>query len=311
MASFHRKLPQLEKLIGCTEPDGSTWFADLLSLWRPAGQPAGDHGLRLAIRNGYMNFYRCGQSVARVCFGRAGAPRAEVHVKYVLGEEETEQHYVCLAGFSVTRKGAKIGNYDGIDTLRTWVQRAEGHAGKEKRFVDRVLANNPEVVDLEMGLPAFAPPGANRTAPRMDVVALEPVADGYRLVFWEAKLMADGRLRAREGEAEVVTQLREYTEWLEYGDHVQVVKEAYRRNCALLLCLHKWAGETGEGAGGLGAGISHVAQFGLDSVDVVPRLLIEDRDRSTSWAAHARKLGDIPVHYVRDEPADLALPVRS
>lgn len=61
------------------------WFKDLLSLWRPSGHPSGDHGLRLAIRNGYLNFYRLGQSFARVAYV-SGKLIAEVHYKYVLGD---------------------------------------------------------------------------------------------------------------------------------------------------------------------------------------------------------------------------------
>src|SRR5580658_8906818 len=61
------------------------WFKDLLSLWRPSGHCSGAEGLRIAIRNGYLNFYRLGQSIARVACV-SGELIADVHYKYVLGE---------------------------------------------------------------------------------------------------------------------------------------------------------------------------------------------------------------------------------
>ena len=82
MSSFARSFPVgsiTEEVI-----ESNPWFADLMRYWRPAGDAlrrdlAADHALlsqgemaeedpkrlRLAIRDGYVNFYRGGQSVAR------------------------------------------------------------------------------------------------------------------------------------------------------------------------------------------------------------------------------------------------------
>jgi hypothetical protein len=60
----------------------------LLSLWRPDGTPSGEFGLRLAIRDGKMNFYRRGQSVGRVSLDGHRRPVLSVHAKYVLPKEE-------------------------------------------------------------------------------------------------------------------------------------------------------------------------------------------------------------------------------
>jgi hypothetical protein len=74
--------PAFENAASSIEPQ---WFKDLLPLWRPSGQCSGAAGLRIAIRNGYLNFYRLGQSIARVgCV--SGELRADVHYKYVLRE---------------------------------------------------------------------------------------------------------------------------------------------------------------------------------------------------------------------------------
>ncbi len=67
--------------------------------------------------------------------------------------------------------------------------------GSEKRFVERVAAENALVTDLEMALPAF---DDRRCAPRIDLVALERCDDHIQIVFWEEKLVEYSRLVARE-----------------------------------------------------------------------------------------------------------------
>lgn len=87
------------------------WWRDLLSLWRPAGVPSGDDGLRLAVRNGYLNFYRLGQSVGRVEVKR-GELVCFVHAKYVRPESRNElghwnrwsgRHIGAASRYSLTR----------------------------------------------------------------------------------------------------------------------------------------------------------------------------------------------------------------
>jgi hypothetical protein len=84
-AKFERCLTGWSALENAATSDEPHWFKDLLSLWRPSGHCSGATGLRLTIRNGYLNFYRLGQSVARV-YCVSGELRADVHSKYVLRE---------------------------------------------------------------------------------------------------------------------------------------------------------------------------------------------------------------------------------
>jgi hypothetical protein len=312
MTIFDRKLDDrlIARLRDCP------WFVDLLSLWRPAGQPSGEHGLRLAIRNGYLNFYRLGQSVARVTLARGGIPCADLHIKYV-SEGESAQHYARLNGGKVTCQGDEIARYDGVNTLKQWIGRINGepggkkkYSGREKEFVDCVLAHNPDIVDLEMGLPAFLTPEGEKVAPRMDIVALEPAGEGYRLVFWEAKLMRDSRLRSRS-EPEVVGQLRRYTEWFDgAASRFEDVRQAYQRNCLILSALHERAAAATvkDQIGALGSGIIHVAHHGLQDIDIVPRLLIYDVDRPATWDDHRDRLGGIQIHVISKDGA-FTLPV--
>ena len=162
MAEFVRKfeyLESLEKML--TAPEHGTWWRDLLTLWRPSGQPTEDYGLRLAVRNGYMNFYRRGQSIARVGLNRSKLPVLSVHAKYVLPEAERKvvgQEYVTLTNNSLCRGDCPPLPYEGIQTIKGWIGAAEEYGGDEKQAVDDLLSvsANDGVIDLEMALPAWA-----------------------------------------------------------------------------------------------------------------------------------------------------------
>jgi hypothetical protein len=86
-AKFERCLIGCNAFENAAKSDEPHWFKDLLSLWRPSGHCSGAEGLRIAIRNGYLNFYRLGQSVARV-YCVSGELVADVHYKYVLREPQ-------------------------------------------------------------------------------------------------------------------------------------------------------------------------------------------------------------------------------
>ncbi|WP_133251515.1 hypothetical protein [Zavarzinia aquatilis] len=273
-------------------------FTALSRHWQPAGcddprQP----GLRLAVRNGYLNFYRLGQSVAKLGFDRRGRLHAEVHHKY-------------LDGNAAGQKYEKLTTADG---LSEWIERCEGFTSKEKCFVDRVVGRNAGVIDLEMALPAGHDSAGRKIAPRVDLVALERTTAGHRIVFWEVKLATDARVR-RQGDArpEVVEQLETYGGWLR--DHADMVAEAYRENCRVLRDLHHAAATRHP----LGETILDVANGDLPlEVDPVPRLLIadfrgDDQKGAGSFAAngHEAKLrtARCRLHVVRNE-SDLTLPV--
>src|SRR5579864_7235624 len=108
MADFSRHFP-IERL---SDPVlvKNEWFCDLLRRWRPAGDSIGrqmaggekEH-LRVAIRAGYLNFYRAGQSIANVSFDRRGNLQAKIHNKYVYGIDGCGQKYVTASSARVSR----------------------------------------------------------------------------------------------------------------------------------------------------------------------------------------------------------------
>jgi hypothetical protein len=321
MTDFSRKFP-----IDCLTHsvlEENPWFTDLLSRWHPAGDALnirqGDtedvlararvknkgqfQHLRVAFRGGYMNFYCGGQSIAEVRFVRKKL-RARIHEKYVYGVKGRDERYVTLTSngvpdFDTGLPVACNSMQEWKSYLDQWISNANGKIEHEKRFVDLVVAHNPNVIDLEMGLPAYIP--EERRAPRMDLVALEPDGDGWRVVLWEVKRVGDDRARCKgDNQPEVLEQLEAYTKWLRYGDHESRVAKAYQTNCDLLVRLHAIAKSAGQDIEELGQGIRAMASGTATSfsIDVKPRLLIvyDENDKSFIEKRHLDKLNCTGLH---------------
>lgn len=291
MNQFRRRLDHLDRLPASHIP---AWFGDLLRLWQPSGTDAGEFGLRLAVRDNYLNFYRKGQSVARVHVGADGLPYARVHHKYVEAPAGAggAQEYFELRGTSVKGKNWS-GEYRNIETLMRWVKVAEEkHSGAEKRIVDAIVAANPGVIDLEMGMPDWCDQGY---APRMDLVMLERGSAGMRVVLWEVKLVNDPRIRCRppvvpREKPEVLRQLDDYVRFLKEERYRALVADAYRQTLRVLQELARRAGrESDLPPIWLQAGSSLI-------VEPEPRLaVVIDRSLSetgkAAWAEHEQNLG--------------------
>ena len=150
----------------------------------------------------------------------------------------------------------------------------------------------------------------------MDLVALEPVGDRWRIVFWEAKLVNDARARCRGDDVppEVVDQLKRYTTWLGHDKHLELVACAYQNACRLLVGFHRLAKHVNPGIEDLGPGIVAAAAEGAPPliVDCKPRLLIDNRNGSFAFVqnGHLQKLRGAPhnIHVqMVSGPDDMAL----
>jgi hypothetical protein len=293
--------PAFENAATSGEPN---WFKDLLYLWRPSGHCSGLNGLRIAIRNDYLNFYRLGQSVALVkCV--SGELVADVHYKYVLDEPppgmSPKSPYLLLTKKGIFFRDTLVAAYEGHSTLLQWIAVAGGekYAGDEKSIVDELVEKNDHVVDLEMAIPAWA---RSKSAVRMDLVAIE---DGT-VVFWEVKTVNDSRIRCRaEFEVdkfpEVLKQLSNYRVFLEQDSHIRQVELAYRNTAKLLVKLRVLADKIGP-ARALGPSIIAASQADRLEVALLAALVVVDLPADnkrawTSWkASHEGKLkGKIPM----------------
>jgi hypothetical protein len=284
-AKFDRCLKDLLTYEKAARSDGPHWFQDLLSLWRPSGHPSDADGLRLAVRNGYLSFYRLGQSIARVQCS-SGELVADVHYKYVLGGHSGYGGplYLRLSTQGIFSKDPLVPAYRGIDTLREWIARVNvDYAGQEKSIVDKLVEKNDHVVDLEMALPAWKIP---KVAVRMDLVAIE----NGQVVFWEVKTVNDSRIRCRaeftkDKFPEVLDQLAKYRDYLTEHMHVQQVERAYRETAVLLVKLRAMADAICPTPLALGSSI--IAASKVDRLVVAPvaGLVVVDRpdDEKQSW----------------------------
>ena len=315
-AKFERCLKGWPVFENAARSDAPHWFKDLLSLWRPSGHCSGEDGLRIAIRNGYLNFYRLGQSVARVEY-LSGELVAYVHYKYVRVEPQpgmSKSPYLRLTQNGVFFRDTKVAIYEGLSTLRQWIADAgKKHAGIEKSIVDELVAKNDHVVDLEMALPAWTLP---KVAVRMDLVAIE----NGRVVFWEVKTVNDSRIRCKaeflaDKFPHVLEQLSHYRVFLKEGLHIDQVESAYRNAAGFLAKLRALADENNIGpALKLGDSIVVASQAHRLDVARLANLVVVDLQAApkgpawTSWkSSHEAKLkGKIPM-LVLESPALLVL----
>jgi len=226
-------------------------LAALLERWVLPGQDAAAYGLRLAVRNGYLNLYVKGQSVGKLRLVR-GLPCLRLHSKYksLLGNGSS---HGSRPGPTYDVVNASELAMAGPDTIDAWIRTAETYAGDEKRFVDDLVAVTPGTIDLEMGLPAdMHSVMKERTAPRMDLV----VAQGTEIAFWEAKCAVNGELRGDAPYTElpdggygegphVLWQLRRYQRWMNRHYRVVQVREAYLEATRILLGLAEMFGKRG------------------------------------------------------------------
>lgn len=244
-----------------------------------------DRPLLIAVRDGYLNAYADGQSVLKIRFRADGAgvrPRCELHRKYVCGPN-VENGYEVVDMRDLENPG----------TLKGWITEALNYADAEKRGVAAIAARHPNIIDVEMGLPANEPvePGAKKTAPRMDIVALEKGGEGLKIVFYEAKLFDNGSLRSRS-KPKILEQLKRYENWIGSKGRRDQVIEAYRRACRLLIEVDKMRGAKSHPC------VVQAAEDGSKlQVDAKPRIIVfgctkDQIGSNSSWkeGKHQEKL---------------------
>lgn len=284
-------------------------IAALFDRWVLPGQSAGTHGLRVAIRNGYLNFYVKGQSVGELRL-LGEWPRLKLHRKYYEMAPKGDPRTSGLGQAYVTLKAETLA-LTTQEEVEGWIRTAETYAGDEKRFVDDLVAVTPGTIDLEMALPAQdGSTGADRTAPRMDLV----VAQGTDIAFWEAKCAVNDELRASTSYAEdahgrhsagphVLWQLRRYQKWCQQEGRITQVRDAYVETARLLLAMARLFGKSGpaldawQALAEAGSMARVILPPGIVVADYTPQAAgaaasAEDANRSKarSFAEHKAKL---------------------
>jgi hypothetical protein len=308
---FARCIPAAGMQLLGTQPD---WWKEILA-FRFRDADGMDQPLFLATRNGYMNAYVEGQSILKIAFDESSEParlNGEVHHKYVRDGAEG-QVYLRFDGHQYFDKSGTAVLDSGATTLAERVVRARGHTGAEKRGVGVIVGRHPQVIDVEMGLPANASTSvdARPTAPRMDMVALEEDGDGARIVFYEAKLFGNSELRADNLQPRVLTQLQRYVDWINSPGRADEVVSAYRRVCQIHVQVHAMR-EPGS-VSSVHPLIQRAALDGsLLTVDRNPRLVIFDcpaEAKPASWKRHEEALHRAGTKLIMaPRPEDIVLP---
>lgn len=268
--------------------------------------------LRIGIRNGYINLYTNGQSVAKLTVSRGGqSAKAEVHWKYATGvewrerklpQEEKPAGTADYWSFGTASPSSPITP----DDVSKWIETATTYRSSEKTFVERLVAANPGVIDLEMGLPAK--PG-EKTAPRMDLVVVQDTGMRAQIAFWEAKCNNNGELRAKAPFEEakspddkdlgphVISQVLKYQRWLGKpdGSDAAQVAAAYQRAAEILL----WLADTFDKAECEATRLWRLAAQGPEIV-TAPGIVIADYEACPKANAKASSTGKDPFAARRD-----------
>lgn len=240
--------------------DGKTGTAihALFDGWALPGQPSTpDAPLRLGVRNGYLNFYASGQSVAKLSIV-LGRPQLSVHEAYVTGRKRGDERADVPAGQRYETFGAAwLADPANAWHVAGWIGTAQSYASAEKCFADELIAANAGVIDLEMALPASDTPGSDRVSPRMDLVVVETLEDGPpAIAFWEAKCANNSELRSSKpfelhddgshSGPSVIHQIGKYVRWMDEARSAEV-RSAFPVAAARLLDLARLVhGENAE-----------------------------------------------------------------
>lgn len=289
-----------------------SWWRDVLA-YRYESRHGASQPLLIALRDGYLNIYAEGQSALKVAFDtrRNGdvRVRCNIHRKYVLGQA-SKVEYLDFDGLQVTqgRDRTLVQTYAGPETLHGWVEAARSYSGDEKKGVAIIANRHPNVIDVEMALPADEPgePNGRRVANRMDIVALEQHGKGIRLSFYEAKLFSNPGLRAEDLNPPVLKQLRTYRDYVSQPIRRQQILKPYRNACSVLAAIDRMRGFEPEP---LMQEVSKGAPFDLDTE---PRLVMFDYHgrgvgNEAAWQKHARILTENCIVIQSKTPEEIEL----
>lgn len=295
------------------------WWRDVLD-HRYVDDGGVERPLLIALRAGYLNVYVEGQSILKVGFGTSRGENSQVrcklHRKYVLGSDAGES-YLDFDGSQVTDP-TNLENtiaYSGPKTIDSWVKAARIYSGDEKKGVARIAENHPNVIDVEMALPANEPSeGKPKAANRMDIVALEKADDKandarLHLAFYEAKLFTNSELRAHDLNPRVLRQLRNYQDYLSDPVRKKQVLDAYVGACKILKEIALMRSMV------VGAYVEAICDGAPLDLDPSPRLIVfghkaANAGEDSSWHRHGQALINqgVPLLMV-PAPGDVRLPL--
>lgn len=196
---------------------------------------ATDPDLFIAIRDGYLNVYKGGNSLLKLTLD-GDRLAGETHYKYLLRPDSRTPYVPVDNGLVKLPDAAALFHAD-LSDIPALKRAAAAYVGDEKAGVHRIVLSNPNVVDVEV---AFGLAGNGEEGPstrRIDFAALHPTADGAEIVFYEAKAFANKELRAAgDTPPPVIGQIEGYRKLL--AEHADALARSYRAVCGNLVALN-------------------------------------------------------------------------
>jgi len=268
----------MEKLKLLAEQGG--WFADVLA----------DPTLILGIRKNYLNVYWLGQSLFKI--ERSGKTlKFSTHPKYLLDPDLSKAVSFNGSVFKLGGNDALTTAY-GPKTLAAMKRAAKLYSGDEKIGVHAVVCANEDVIDTEVAFSREGEADKRPFVPRIDLVSLEELKGSIRLRFWEAKLYANGDIRANgHGEARVVGQVMGYQKLVE--EHRAEVLESYQVVARNLRDIGRWGGPKKRKVGRLIERVANGEPVDIDKPPMVGLIVYgydDDQGKSERWKNHFKKL---------------------
>ncbi|MGF6599670.1 hypothetical protein P3T23_004398 [Paraburkholderia sp. GAS448] len=289
---FRRAMsPQLKAAL--TSDNVPAWWRAMVS----------DPELFVAPRDGYLNVYYKGNSLVRLIASSDGQLVGEVHYKYLLRPE------LANAYWKMTHDG-KLGNGDvsnlrlsdffhDLNDLASLKRASKNFSGVEKSGIAKILARNPNVIDLEVAFGTPPDGGEEKSKiPRIDLIAAHRHEDGVALAFYEAKDYGNVELRSSEPkDVPVLNQMRKYEE--EISRRRVEIAEAYRNHCQDLLEILPVSNTSHKGGGDSFSARRELLEFVAYHpeklyIALQPRLLVFGFDQAqkthAGWKIHLERL---------------------
>lgn len=276
------------------------WWRDLLAYRDP---DSGQHFF-VAVRKDYLSVYFLGKAIFKKIYddGKGGIV-ATVDRRYFDGAGSARGDLVfdgkVLGGSNGTGR-----RYSSSADIAEWAKIIKSYPpgktpapGEKECLAGRAL--EPFVVNLEMALPGFkrnTPPEPSisplakksSTAPRIDMVHLEPDGSLVQIVFTEAKLFSNTKSLRADPEngkpAKIFQQIEDYENYIKL--HERAIRNAYHQACKYLIAIRTLQGVP----------VDQLLRDAAESVERItveyqPRLLIfrTDKDKAMhelAWVPH-------------------------
>ncbi len=243
-----------------------------------------DQGTFLAIRNDSVNVYYRGCSLIRLEFNN-NRLQGYVHYKYLVHPDlgDAKEYIPVLGGMTQLEDHRSLIFLEDLANVGRLKDAVEPYAEEEKKGVQEIIRNNPNVLDVEVAI------SDTGTAPRIDLAALHEVDGRVEVRFYEAKLFSNPELRASQRDPKVIDQIGTYSRLL--SAQRTDIEASYLKVCCNLSALDGVAErhpERDELLKSIAAGSARL------HINTKPHLLVFDFDADQRdgvyWKPHRDKL---------------------